>query len=338
MNDETNNDAATLAGLMHGHVITQIVAAAVRCGMPEHLGRDQPISETELAELVGIPEARLHRFIAALTALGLTERVGDRVRGTELMRALGPSGDAWGEALMSGSDYYTAWAELDYSLATGESAFARVHGCSLWEKLADDTAVTQAFSRTMQWNTKRALDEIQKLCTFPTTGIVADLGAGEGSLVAELLLQTPALRAILVDQEPMMAVAKRHLSQLGMADRCQFVVGDIRNEVPNGADLYILKAVLHNWPDEDATTILRACRSALHEHARLLIVERIAQTGDLAAAVRDLTMLVLFGSEDRSAENLADLVAKAGLAVDRLAISDSGLCCLTAYRAQAGSE
>jgi hypothetical protein len=126
MNDETNNDAAALAELMHGHVITQIVAAAVRCGMPEHLERDQPISETELAQLVGIPEGRLHRFITALTALGLTERVDERVHGTELTRALGPSGDAWGEALiealMSGGDYYTAWAHLDYSLATGHSA------------------------------------------------------------------------------------------------------------------------------------------------------------------------------------------------------------------------
>ena len=57
----------------------------------------------------------------------------------------------------------------------------------------------------------------------------------------------------------------------------------------------MLKTVLHDWEDESAIAILRACRQAMKPTARLLVIERIIgpPNTDLDAKLLDLNMLVM---------------------------------------------
>src|SRR3712207_8867247 len=45
--------------------------------------------------------------------------------------------------------------------------------------------------------------------------------------------------------------------------------------VPEGGDAYVMKMILHDWDDAPARAILRVCRAATGDDARLLLVERI---------------------------------------------------------------
>ncbi|WP_373280471.1 methyltransferase, partial [Methylogaea oryzae] len=47
-----------------------------------------------------------------------------------------------------------------------------------------------------------------------------------------------------------------------MADRCEVRQGDFFESVPAGGDVYLLKAVIHDWNDEESARILRLCRAA----------------------------------------------------------------------------
>lgn len=327
----TGADARLLA-LLRGHVTTQLIASAVRFRIPDHL-HGAARTEAELAELTGIGRAELRRYLPALEGLGLVEAVEPGVyRGTELAGLLhSRTGLLHGQALMAGAEYTAAWASLDHALRTGRSAFEHSHGVDLWTHLRRNEEVAASFTRTMRWNTTRDLGEILGLYDFTGVRVVADLGAGHGTLVAGLLTRFPDLRAIVFEQPSVIGHALRAVTELGLADRCRFVAGDFLDAVPAGADLYVLKAVLHNWDDATVVRILANCREVIGPDARLLVVERALNTErSLDAAVRDLTMLVLFGGQDRTPEGYRALVERAGFEVTRTATGATGTTVLEA--------
>ena len=95
---------------------------------------------------------------------------------------------------------------------------------------------------------------------------VADVGGGDGTLLAAILDAHQALHGILYDTEEGLAQAKPH-------PRIRPVTGDFFAWAPEGADLYLLKSVLHDWPDDRCVTILSHCRRAMPAEGRLLVVE-----------------------------------------------------------------
>jgi orsellinic acid C2-O-methyltransferase len=335
--DTGSDEGRCLADQIRGHIITQIIASAVRFQILDYI-ESGITSIDQLSELTGMGNGQLRRFIRALEGLGLVaEHQPDDYRlcapAGLLLRA---GGGLRGQALMSGAEYYQAWAELDYALTSGRSAFERAHGRTLWEKFQDDDLLTASFTRMMRWNTERAIKEILDVYGFPRSGVIADLGAGDGTLAAELLGRYPGLRAIVFETETVIGHTRRSIAERGLAQRCEFTAGDFLEAVPEGADLYILKAVLHNWNDDDALQILRNVRRTLKKSGRVLVIERI-QVADnlLGSAIRDLTMLVLFGGQERSQEAYTELLAKARLEIVRAVTTPAGLCLVEAAAATA---
>jgi hypothetical protein len=108
------------------------------------------------------------------------------------------------------------------------------------------------------------------------------------------------------------------LQAQGVAERCEIVPGDFFEGVPDGADGYILAAVLHDWDDPDSVRILDACRRAMVKDGRVLIVERLIPD-DPANAVpvllSDLQMLVFTGGKERTNAEYGQLLAHAGMSL-----------------------
>jgi predicted O-methyltransferase YrrM len=126
---------------------------------------------------------------------------------------------------------------------------------------------------------------------------LADIGGGQGELLARILAAYPTLRGILFDQPDVVRSAGALLERAGVADRCEVVGGSFFETVPAGADAYLLKSVIHDWDEEAAIEILRTCRAAMDEHGKLLVVERVIRPGNDPdpAKFSDLNMLVIPG-------------------------------------------
>jgi hypothetical protein len=102
-------------------------------------------------------------------------------------------------------------------------------------------------------------------------------------------------------------------------DRCKLIAADLREEVPAGADVYMLKHVLHGCDDDAAVEILRHCRSVLPPEGRVLIIEFVLPDvvdrvdPDLESRLMsDLNMLAVTGGQERSALEWKNLLAGAG--------------------------
>jgi O-methyltransferase domain len=158
-------------------------------------------------------------------------------------------------------------------------------------------------------------------------------GGGRGTLLAAILAAHPHARGVLFDVPQVVDGGRDLLEAAGVAGRCTLVGGDFLASVPGGGDTYILKWVLHDWDDARAATILRHCRRAMPAGSRLLLIERVVPPGTATAAHQqalwaDVHMLVLFGGRERTAEQFARLLDRAGFRLGQVRPVDSGLSLL----------
>jgi SAM-dependent methyltransferase len=106
----------------------------------------------------------------------------------------------------------------------------------------------------------------------------------------------------------------------GFADRCDLVSGNFFEAVPEGADLHLLKQIVHDWDDERATRLLTNCHRALAPAGKLLLVEMVvpADNRPSPAQAMDLNMLVLLGGRERTEAEYGELLAAAGFRLERV--------------------
>jgi len=148
---------------------------------------------------------------------------------------------------------------------------------------------------------------------------VVDVGGSHGLVSIELARQFPELRFIVQDlDEPVVknADAKKP-AEIG--DRVTFMRHDFFEEQPvKGAEVYFLRAVLHNWSDGYAVKILRALIPALKKGAKIVVNDVVmAETGtgpkadELRTRISDLIQLVLNNAGNREMDEWVRLFATA---------------------------
>ena len=190
------------------------------------------------------------------------------------------------------------YGELLHTVKTGESAFTHVMGSELFPYFAEHPDVGTIFDEAMTVETTHIAQAVLGAYDFSRFRNIVDVGGSHGTLLAAILRAHPAMHGVLFDRTRVVESAKRVLDAAGLANRVDCVGGSFLKSVPAGCDAYILKNIIHDWNDERATEILSNCRRAMHEHGKILLVERLLQAGgatSLQTLCADLDMLVLGG-------------------------------------------
>jgi hypothetical protein len=128
------------------------------------------------------------------------------------------------------------------------------------------------------------------------------------------------LRGILLDMPTVVDAARKELARRPTAQRCAAIAGDLLQEVPRGANLYLLCGVIHDWNDEDAVRILDNCRRAMTPHARVLLVDLVlaSEHEPRFGSLLDLNMLVMTGGRERTEQDFRRLFERAGLTLTQI--------------------
>lgn len=155
---------------------------------------------------------------------------------------------------------------------------------------------------------------------FSTAQTLVDVGGGQGKLLRAILKANATLRGVLFDHPEVLEAARSQGVVEGLSTRCELVAGDFFESVPPGGDLYLLKNIVHDWDDDRAVAILRACRSAMRSTSKLLIIEMVIPAAGHPhfAKFEDLEMLVLLGSQDRTEHEHAALLARSDFRLSRV--------------------
>jgi precorrin-6B methylase 2 len=154
---------------------------------------------------------------------------------------------------------------------------------------------------------------------------VADLGGGGGSLMIAILRAFPHLQGMLVDRPASIEAAAPRFANEGLASRCRLIAADLLESIPAGAQVYMLKNVLHGYDDEQAVRILKNCRSAMPGDGRVLVIEFVLPNTvnrvdpELERCLMsDLNMLAVTGGKERTEVEWARLLERADLQLLRV--------------------
>jgi 2-polyprenyl-3-methyl-5-hydroxy-6-metoxy-1,4-benzoquinol methylase len=279
-----------------------------------------PRTVAELAAESSADEDTLHRLLHALATVGVyDEREDGRFAVTELGEGL--RSDVPGSLrplarTLSCHALWSAYAHLGHSVRTGENAFEALHGHDVWTHRRGHPDENEIFNQNMTALTSLVAGAVAEAYDFSAVSTVVDVGGGQGLLLETVLTRHPHLTGTVFDQDH--AVAQAPLTA-ALRPRWASIGGSFFEEVPE-ADVYLLKSILHDWPDQECVDILETCRRSLRPGGVVLVVETIlGRPGfEVDAAFSDLNMLVLPGGRERTEEQYAALFAAAGLGLTRV--------------------
>src|SRR5215468_9054526 len=278
MHDETGRPARheglNLIRLAEGLGPARAVQLAAELGVADHLA-DGPRTADDLAAATSCHAGALYRLLRALSAEGVFT---EDPPGTF---ALTPTGDmlradhpqslrTW--VLFQGL-FNTVYARAKYSIRTGEPTFPEVFGQPIFEFLDAHPEHAAMFNTAMSEHSRIMAGVVAQAYDLSRARLIVDVGGGDGTFLSGLLGFWPDVRGVVLDLPHAEGAALKQLASAGLGERCSFVGGDFLRELPAGGDVYLLKGILHNWPDEEATTILRNCRRAMSADGRVTLLE-----------------------------------------------------------------
>jgi SAM-dependent methyltransferase len=216
-----------------------------------------------------------------------------------------------------------SWGTLLSAVRTGKPAYHETFGRSFWEDLDAHPDVAASFDALMGLAGHGVPDPqiLVDPADWESVKTVVDVGGGTGSLLAEILRTHPAVRGILVDLPRPVSRSAEVFQAAGVADRVTAVGQSFFDPLPSGADVYVLKSVLSDWPDPEATAILRRCAEAARPSGRVVV---FTGTTSGEEASPELLMLVLVGGKARNLDEFRKLARDAGLEVSSVGRQPSG--------------
>jgi SAM-dependent methyltransferase len=311
---------AQLRRLIIGYRLSQALRAAAELGVADLLA-ERPRPVAELAAATGTHADALGRVLRLLASEGVFAETAEGWHLTELaqpLRSDAPQSMRW-RAINDGEPTnWRAWGELPHAVRTGLTGMAGAFGVPLFEQIARDPAAAATFDQLMAEQTAGWASAILDAYDFAPFRTVVDVGGGRGALLAAILEAQPRLEGVLVDLPHVVPGAAAAFAEAGLADRARALAGDFFNAVPRG-DLLLLKQVIHDWDEAQASRILASCHRAIVEGGRLLIVD-VVLDGHAEGYARylDVHMLVLNGGRERTAAEYGDLLAGAGFRMARI--------------------
>jgi hypothetical protein len=267
----------------------------------------------------------LHRVLRHLVSKGVFEESQrGRFALNETARGLlGESGRIGFDIDGIGGRMAYAWGTLLSAVRTGKPAYHEAFGRAFWEDLEAHPKVADSFDALMGVAGHGVPDPevLPNPADWESIRTVVDVGGGTGALLAEILRAHPHLRGTLVDQPRAIARSAEIFQSAGVADRATAVAQSFFDPLPPAADLYILKAVVCDWPDREATAILKRCAEAAQPAGRVIVFTKSAP-GEEASP--ELLMMVLVGGRDRTFEEFREMAREAGLKVTAAGRQPSG--------------
>jgi hypothetical protein len=314
--------------LIFGFISSQAIAVAAKLGIADLL-QEEPKTAEELANATKAHAPSLNRLLRMLTGVGVFAEDVDRgfhqTRLSELLRSDHPR-SARAYAMLWGSElHWRPWGELYAAVMSGRSAFEPVFGAPLFEYLAAHPGDAKVFNNGMSSISAMDASAVVEVYDFSRFERIVDVGGGHGWLLRAILTANSKLRGVLADQPSVVAGATA-LRNGSVADRCEITGVDFFTSVPEGADAYILKLIIHDWDDEAALGILRSCRRAVRRDGTLLIIDSVLKPSNQPdlGKFRDLNMLVVSGGRERTEAEFATLLGQADFSLTRV-IPTSGM-------------
>ncbi|WAC92733.1 methyltransferase [Mycobacterium sp. Aquia_213] len=301
----------------------QAITAAADLGIADALASG-PLSAKELAIAVDADADTVSRLLRALIGRGVFRQQRD---GRYALNTLADTLRSDTDVSMRGMARYAGapqhrehWSNLTTAIRTRRSVVPEMRGKPIFEYLSGEKELDENFNEAMTNISELAIPSVIASYDFSRYGTIVDVAGGRGRLLAAILNATPKARGILFDQPHVVADAPPLLKQYRVVERVQLAEGSFFDAITEGGDAYVLKHIIHDWPDDEAVQILRNIRKAAGVGKHVLLVEMVlpGHDRDFVGNWLDLEILVEFDARERTAAEYGRLLSSAGFRLTRV--------------------
>jgi hypothetical protein len=310
--------------------MSQAITVAAQLGVADALAGG-PLRIEELATRVGADADALSRLLRALIGKGVFRHRSDgRYELNSLaatLRSDAPISMSSAARFYGSGEQRERWTLMVDSIRTGRSVVPALRGMESFDYFAEQPELAELFNQTMTSVSELTDGPVVAGYDFSAYRTIVDVGGGHGPLLAAILAGAPASQGILYDLPAVVAEAPSLLREHGVSDRVRIAQGSFFDSVPCGGDAYILKNIVHDWPDDKAVQILRNVRAGAGRNAVVLLVELVIpkHDRDFPGKWVDLEMLLNLGARERTADEYRTLLSQAGLRMTRVVQTASPL-------------
>lgn len=206
-----------------------------------------------------------------------------------------------------------AWSTLPTYVRTGKPGYAQMFGAPFWDDLDANPDIATDFDALMSYAGHGTPDGSLRLISgWGSVRTLVDVGGGTGAMLAELLRVHPDVRGVLVDLPGPVERAADLFASAGVADRVSVSAQSFFDPLPAGADVYLLRKVLNDWPDEETVAILRRCADAARPSGTVVVLGGVVPDGTPRPLMIEMLLL---GGRNNTVSEFRDLAGAAGLDV-----------------------
>lgn len=307
--------------LIFGRWKSQILYAGVRLGIFETLDGDA-LPASEVAVRLKLDPALTYRLLRALGSMGLLEESSGKAftltESGRLLRTDHPRTLRGITLLEEGPHHYALWKHVCAMVRDGrQNAFEREFGRMAFDHAAVDPEYGEVFNGAMSSYTSFQRDWVlDALSRFDFSRVkrICDIGGGQGFLVSSVLERYPHLTGAVLELPGVIEdKSKLWAPRMGLEDRCEYIGGNMFEEVP-AADAYLIKLILHDWNDEECIQILANMHRRASSGGAVFIIEHVVPGPETPhfSKLFDIHMMCWGTGRERTEQEYAALLERAG--------------------------
>ncbi|HEU5102306.1 MAG TPA: methyltransferase [Roseiflexaceae bacterium] len=229
MDTMTQPPAAYLNQLIGDLGFVHTIFVAAQLGIADLL-KDGPLSIADLAQATGTDSRSLYRIMRALASRGMfSEEADGRFALTALAEPLRSDapGSIRARALFEGTEaWLRTWANLAYSVRTGQPAFEHLYGKPWFDYLGEQPELAQIFNNAMAVGSTQDGAAIVDAHDFAGYRKIVDVGGGHGALLALILDRNAPASGVLFDSPQVIASVTGVIDGYSAQGRVEKVAGD----------------------------------------------------------------------------------------------------------------
>lgn len=278
---------------------------------------NQPKTADEIAQACNLNKnvlARTLRFIAEYEIFEINDDKFSLTPFGQMFLKNTPGNVSFMTTFINQHPWTNSWHNFEYTLKTGEPSFDDFYKMPFFEFLEKNQEFGKPFNDISTNAVKMIAPIMVEAYDFSGFDTICDVGGGQGFLLKAILEKNRNQKGILFDLEN--TVKSNVVGDFG--NRVQIIAGSFFENIPV-ADCIILKAVIHDWSDDNSVKILSNCKKALSSGGKIIMIERVLSEKPAAIELYyDLHMKVLIGGAERNRAEFEKLLSEVGLKIYRI--------------------
>ncbi|MDB9516907.1 methyltransferase [Roseofilum reptotaenium CS-1145] len=274
----------------------------------------QPRSIAEICQSLNIESRPAFAMLSVLVSVGLVEEQAGNYSLTPLAEdyLLASSSTYVGgvlDSMIANDTVVFSFESLKRAVLTNSPQF---QGFETFEQQMD---LARLFTRSMHSHSMAAALAWPKAIDLSGYKQLLDIGGGSGTHSITAILKWSALKAIVLDLQPVCEVAKEFIAQYGLENRIQTHSSNMWEEQFPVADCHFYADIYHDWTPEKGRFLTQKSFDSLPSGGRLIIHEMLyndSKFGPQTVANYNFTMLVTMQGQQYSGRELSTLLSEVG--------------------------